>query len=269
VRVNALDTGSTADDARGVLYPALDGSVVPKVESAEELRQAEALVGQIEAEAAPPHGHLDLIPIVETARGLLQAQALANAGTRVRRLAFGAGDCTLDLGVHWSGDCPAILLPRMLLPIISRAAGLEPPLDTVYQDIRDLEGLRREAKTAKAPGFQGKMRIYPAQVAGVNEVFSPTPTEIAFARRVVEAFALAEQQGWASCTVDGKMIDDPLAEHAKRLPAMAEAPQRSTPPPKVVFGQRSAAVGGTANRWLRSRGSLQPRRLPRCPNRSR
>jgi citrate lyase subunit beta / citryl-CoA lyase len=115
----------------------------------------------------------------------------------------------------------------MLLPVISRAAGLEPPFDTVYQDIHDLEGLRKETETAKALGFQGKMCIYPAQVAVVNDVFSPTAAEVTYARKVVEAFHAAEAQGHASCTVDGKMIDYPLAERARRVLAGAEVLGRS------------------------------------------
>jgi citrate lyase subunit beta/citryl-CoA lyase len=222
VRVNSLDTGLTADDVRGIVCPALDGIILPKVESADELRAGEAVIGGIEAEVGFPSGHLDLIPIIETAKGVLNAQSIASAGTRVRRLAFGAGDFTLDLGVHWVGDCPAIMLPRMLLPVISRAAGLEPPFDTVYQDIRDLDGLRKETETAKALGFQGKMCIYPAQVAVVNEIFSPTDAETAYARKVIEAFHVAAAQGHASCAVDGKMIDYPLAERAKRVLAVAE-----------------------------------------------
>jgi citrate lyase subunit beta / citryl-CoA lyase len=222
VRVNSLDTGLTADDVRGILCPALDGIILPKIESAEELREGDAIIGQLETELGLPSGRIDLIPIIETAKGFLNAQSVASAGTRARRLAFGAGDFTSDLGVNWYGDCPAIMLPRMLLPVISRAAGLEPPFDTVYQDIHDLEGLRKETETAKALGFQGKMCIYPAQVAMVNEVFSPTEAEIAYARRVIEAFHVAEAQGHASCTVDGKMIDYPLAERAKRVLATAE-----------------------------------------------
>jgi citrate lyase subunit beta / citryl-CoA lyase len=222
VRVNSLDTGLTADDVRGILCSALDGIILPKVESAEELRAGEAILGQIETEVGLPSGRIDLIPIIETAKGFLKAQSIASAGTRARRLAFGAGDFTFDLGVNWSGDCPAIMLPRMLLPVISRAAGLEPPFDTVYQDIHDLDGLRRETETAKALGFQGKMCIYPAQVAVVNAVFSPTDAEIAYARKAISAFRAAEAQGQASCTVDGKMIDYPLAERAKRVLAVAE-----------------------------------------------
>jgi citrate lyase subunit beta / citryl-CoA lyase len=222
VRVNSLDTGLTADDIRGILCPALDGIILPKVESAEELRAGEASLGQAETEGGLPAGRIDLIPIIETAKGVLNAQSIASAGTRARRLAFGAGDFTFDLGVNWSGDCPAIMLPRMLLPVISRAAGLEPPFDTVYLDIHDLEGLRQETETAKALGFQGKMCIYPAQVAVVNAVFSPSDAEIAYARKAIEAFTMAEAQGQASCLVDGKMIDYPLAERAKRVLAMAE-----------------------------------------------
>jgi citrate lyase subunit beta / citryl-CoA lyase len=227
VRVNSMDTGLTADDVRGILCPALDGIILPKVESAAELREGDAIVGQIEAELALASGHIDLIPIIETAKGFLNAQSIASAGTRARRLAFGAGDFTFDLGVDWFGDCPAIMLPRMLLPVISRAAGLEPPFDTVYQDIHDLEGLRKETETAKALGFQGKMCIYPAQVAVVNDVFSPTAAEVTYARKVVEAFHAAEAQGHASCTVDGKMIDYPLAERARRVLAVAEVLGRS------------------------------------------
>ena len=231
VRVNSLDTGLTVDDVRGTVCAALDGIILPKVEAAEELSEGDAIVGQVETEVGLPRGRLDLIPIIETAKGFLNAQAIAAAGTRVRRLAFGAGDFTFDLGVNWSGDCPAIMLPRMLLPIISRAAGLEPPFDTVYQDIHDLDGLRRETETAKALGFQGKMCIYPAQVAVVNEVFSPTHAELEYARRAVAAFQAAEAQGQASCTVDGKMIDYPLAERAKRLLAVAELLGKSQPSP--------------------------------------
>jgi len=228
VRVNSLDTGLTADDVRDIMCSALDGVILPKVESAEELRQGDAIVERAETAAGLSGGHIDLIPIVETAKGFLNAQAIAAAGTRARRLAFGAGDFTFDLGVNWFGDCPAIMLPRMLLPIISRAAGLEPPFDTVYQDIRDLEGLRTETETAKALGFQGKMCIYPAQVAVVNEVFSPTAGEIAYAQKVIEAFTAAEAQGHASCTVDGKMIDYPIAERAKRVLAVANVLEQST-----------------------------------------
>ncbi len=229
VRVNSLDTGLTADDVRGVVCPALDGIILPKVEAAEGLGEGDGIVGQVEKELGLAQGHLDLIPIIETAKGFLNAQAIAAAGTRARRLAFGAGDFTFDLGVNWSGDCPAIMLPRMLLPVISRAAGLEPPFDIVYQDIHDLEGLRKETETAKALGFQGKMCIYPAQVAVVNEVFSPTAAEIAYAQQVLTAFAAAEAQGRASCTVDGKMIDYPLAERAKRVLAVAEVLGRTEP----------------------------------------
>jgi citrate lyase subunit beta/citryl-CoA lyase len=231
VRVNSLDTGLTADDVRGIVCPALDGIILPKVESAEELREGDAVVGRVEEELRLPRGHLDLIPIIETARGLLNVQAIAGAGTRVRRLAFGAGDFTFDLGVNWFGDCPAIMLPRMLLPVISRAAGLEPPFDTVFQDIHDLDGLRKEAETAKALGFQGKMCIHPAQVAVVNDVFAPTAAEMAYARKVIEAFGAADAQGHASCTVDGKMIDYPLAERAKRVLAVAEMLGKSAPSP--------------------------------------
>jgi citrate lyase subunit beta/citryl-CoA lyase len=106
---------------------------------------------------------------------------------------------------------------RAKIVTASRAAGLEAPLDTVWVDLQDSEGLEASARNALAYGFQGKMCIHPNQIAVVNRVFTPSEDEIAFAERVVAAFAEAEAEGVASIQLDGKFIDYPIVYRARRL----------------------------------------------------
>jgi citrate lyase subunit beta / citryl-CoA lyase len=179
-----------------------------------------------------PVGGIDLVPIVETAKGLRdidailgptgQARGLTAHGTRVRHCAFGAGDFTLDVNMIWSRGESELAYARARVVTASRAAGIEAPLDTVWVDLQDEEGLEASTRTALALGFQGKMCIHPNQVAVVNRVFTPTNAEIDFAARVVAAFAQAEKEGSAAIQLDGKFIDYPIVYRAQRtLDAMA------------------------------------------------
>ena len=132
-----------------------------------------------------PNSGIDLIPIIETARGVQQIDAILAAGTRVRRVAFGAGDFTLDVNMTWSSGETELAHARSVIVTASRAAGIEAPLDTVWVDLTDPEGLEASARTALGLGFQGKMCIHPNQIAVINRVFTPSDAEIAFAERVV------------------------------------------------------------------------------------
>ena len=165
---------------------------------------------------------------METALGVHRAYDIATAGTRIKRLAFGAGDFTRDIGVTWSRREIESQYARSALVIASRAAGIEPPFDTVWVNLQDQRGLVRSARLAKQLGFQGKMLIHPSQVEPVNTVFSPTEADIAFATRVVVAFHEAEAQGLASIQLDGRFIDYPIMESAQRILAIAEAIRHKT-----------------------------------------
>jgi citrate lyase subunit beta / citryl-CoA lyase len=139
------------------------------------------------------------------------------AGTRVRRVAFGAGDFTLDLNMAWSRNETELAHARAAVVTASRAAGIDAPLDTVWVDLSDPEGLAASARTALDCGFQGKMCIHPDQVTVVNRVFTPGDAEIAFAERVCAAFARAEAEGSAAIQLDGKFIDYPIVYRAQRV----------------------------------------------------
>ena len=149
--------------------------------------------------------------------GLRDIDAILAAGTRVRHVAFGAGDFTLDVNMAWSRDEAELGYARSKIVTASRAAGAEAPLDTVWIDLEDAEGLEASAKTALRLGFQGKMCIHPNQIDVVNRVFTPSDAEIAFAERVVAAFERAEAEGSAAIQLDGKFIDYPIVYRAQRV----------------------------------------------------
>jgi citrate lyase subunit beta/citryl-CoA lyase len=217
VRVNAVDTEFCYWDIVAVLRPGLDGIILPKVESAAELATIEWLLAQLERDRGLPIGDIDLIPIIETARGIEQIGAILAAATRVRRIAFGAGDFTLDVNMAWSRSETELAHARAVIVTASRATGIDAPLDTVWVDLTDKEGLEASARTALRYGFQGKMCIHPGQFEVVNRVFTPSNAEIAFAERVIAAFAKAEAEGSAAIQLDGKFIDYPIVYRAQRV----------------------------------------------------
>ena len=223
VRVNAVDTEFCYGDLAATVRPGLDGVILPKVESAAGLATADWLIAQLEREQGLAPRAIDLVPIIETARGLNQIDAILSAGTRVKRIAFGAGDFTLDVNMAWSRGEAELAYARAKIVTASRAAGIEAPFDTVWVDLADEEGLEASARTALGFGFQGKMCIHPNQIAVVNRVFTPSEPEVAFAERVVAAFARAEAEGSAAIQLDGKFIDYPILYRAQRVLEKIEA----------------------------------------------
>lgn len=216
VRVNGLTTPFAYGDLCAVVGPGLDGIILPKAESAAQLATVDWLLTSLERDAGLPEGGIEVMPIIETALGVARMSEIASASPRVRRLNFGAGDFSLDTNMVWTASHEGILWGRTQLVIVSRAARLEAPIDTVYARLDDIDGFRRESEQALRLGFQGKACIHPSQVEIVNEVFSPTEGEIERARGIVEAFASAEAGGVASIRIGGQFIDYPVAARAQR-----------------------------------------------------
>ncbi|MGD9614469.1 MAG: CoA ester lyase [Alphaproteobacteria bacterium] len=217
VRVNAVDTEFCYGDLVAIVRAGLDGIILPKVESAAGIATIDWLLAQLERERGLAPGGIDLIPIIETAAGLDRLGAILASRTRVRRVAFGAGDFTLDVNMVWSRGESELAPARAAIVTASRAAGIEAPLDTVWVDLTDPEGLEASARTALGFGFQGKMCIHPDQIPIANRVFTPSEAEIAFAERVAAAFAKAEEEGSAAIQLDGKFIDYPIVYRAQRV----------------------------------------------------
>jgi citrate lyase subunit beta/citryl-CoA lyase len=217
VRVNALSTTWSYGDIEAVVVAGLDGIVLPKVESAADLLTAEWMIASLERARGLTPGAIDLMPIIETARGYVALESILRSGTRVKRVAFGAGDFTLDAGIRWTAEETELMSYRSQIVVHSRAAGLEPPIDTVWVDLRNAEGFERCVQHVKDLGFQGKMCIHPDQIPVVNQAFRPSEAELARARKMVAAFEEAERQGLAAIQVEGQFIDYPIVYAAQRV----------------------------------------------------
>lgn len=222
VRINSGSTGLHRDDLEAVVSKSLDGISVGKAESADEMKELDVLIGMLERTRNLEVGRIKIIPWVETAMGVTRAYEIARATRRIVGIAFGAEDFCLSMGIERTKEATEQFYARAAVAIAARAADVL-ALDTPYGDFRDEEGLIKDAKAAKQLGFKGKFCIHPSQVEPVNRFFGPSPEEVAYARKVVEAFDAAVAQGFASTSVDGKMIDIPVAERAKKLIALAEA----------------------------------------------
>jgi citrate lyase subunit beta/citryl-CoA lyase len=217
VRVNALTTRFCFDDLKQVAIAAPEGIIFPKAESASDLKTVDWVLAQLEAENGRRPGSIELIPIIETAAGIAAVDQIAKAVSRVRRLAFGAVDFALDMNLELDQETGALSHARFAIALASRVAGLDGPVDTAFPDIQALDRLRDSALNARRMGYRGKYCIHPKQIEVVNAVFTPSPEEIEQARRVVAAFEAAERSGAGAVSLDGLMIDYPVADKARRL----------------------------------------------------
>jgi citrate lyase subunit beta/citryl-CoA lyase len=220
IRVNAWDTGLTPGDVAAIASPDLDVIVLPKVESPRDLARLDAAIAAAMPGVAGPR----VLALIETCAGILAAAEIARASPRLAGLVFGAGDLGKDLALPTlRGDISgALAWGRAKLVYDARAAGLPGPIDGPCLMVRDQAAMEVEARAAAALGHRGKVCIHPDQVAVANRVFSPDPDEVAFARRVIAAFAAAEGAGSASITVDGVFVDYPIVEKAEAIVRLAE-----------------------------------------------
>lgn len=221
VRVNSFRTSYTEKDLEAVVTGNLDGIVLPKTESAADVIGADRLINYFEQNLGLDIGKTEIMPLVETAKGVWNIEKILTQSPRVKKVAFGSGDFTLDIGVEWSKDGKEIFYARSRLVLASRAVGAEPPIDTVFPHVRDAEGLVSDATVGRRLGFQGKLIIHPSQIVAVNEIYSPTAEQITFAKQVIEAFNEAEKKGIAAIVVGGKLIDYPVVDMAKKVLANA------------------------------------------------
>ena len=221
VRVNGLETGLAANDLEAAVGVAgLAGFFLPKVETADEVRRWDAMVGGLEGARGVAAGALKLVISIESALGVLNAYAMATAAARVVSLTFGGaqdGDLNTDLGCAWSIDGPEMLHARSHALLAARAARFDTPLDGVFADVRDAEGFERDTALSRRLGYRGRKLIHPAQIEPCNRLYRPSTAELDYYARVIEAFDQAVAQGSAATIVDGRMIDLAMANAARRV----------------------------------------------------
>lgn len=226
VRINALSTPYALADVEAVVCGGVRGIMLPKAETARDVQILDWLIAQHEEKASLPLGSLEIVPLVESAAGLNALNAICRSSPRVRQLAFGAADFTLDLSIAWSADEHELLPYQSAMVLASRAAGIRAPIDTPWIHVRDQAGMAASAGRSRAHGFQGKLCIHPDQIEAVHQAYAFSSAQIEEARRIVAAF---EDAGAKVVTVDGRMIDYPVVEASRRL--LQETALRDVPQP--------------------------------------
>jgi citrate lyase subunit beta/citryl-CoA lyase len=221
VRVNSWAGHDWRADLAEIVRPGLAGVVLPKAETVEELIAVDSGIAALETERSMVAGSVELLPLIESARGVESLSAIAGACPRIRRLSFGVADYSLDLGLLPSADEAELDYIRARLAHVSRAAGLQAPIDSVVVEIRDPGRFRASATRGRNFGMAGKLCIHPDQVPLANEIFSPTAAEVEHARAVISGFESARAAGTAVVTVGGEFVDAPVVERARRVLAMA------------------------------------------------
>lgn len=217
VRVNAPDTPHFEADLHTAVASGADAIMLPKSADVWAIRGVAERLTALERTCGRRRGSVRVFALVETAAGIANAARLPDASARVEALCFGHVDFAADMGLAVADAGSGVLFhARCTLAIAARAAGIA-PIDTVFVDVRDAAGFRRDAELGRSLGFDGKLCIHPEQVALVHEVYSPTAAQIDYALRVVAAFDKAGAEGKGACTVDGKMVDAPVIAQQRRL----------------------------------------------------
>ena len=229
VRVNGLATGLIDDDLDAVIEASPDAIMLPKAEGGAAILHADAKLAAREAIAGLAHGHIKIIAMaIETAAGLFLAGTFRRNSARLIGLSWGAEDLAAELGAETNRDADgrytAPYVTARALCLAAAATAEVQPIETIYMDYRDAEGLKRDSEMARRDGFTGRLAIHPLQVPIINEVFTPSGAALAKARAIVAAFAASPGAGVVG--IEGVMYDRPHLQRAQQLIARALANAR-------------------------------------------
>ena len=217
VRISPLATCGR-DDLTEVLLGRPHGICLPKAESGKDIIEAAEAMTEIEQESGIPVGTTWLMPIIETAKGVLHCEEIAAAHDRVAVVAFGAEDFTRDVGAVRTQE--SLQFARSMIVAGAKAARVQAS-DTVYSNLEDEQGLTAETRLARDLGFDGKGAINPRQIAPIHAVFSPSKQELEEAKKIVAAAEEAQAQGKGAIAIGGRMIDKPVLDRARRTLELA------------------------------------------------
>ncbi len=222
IRINSFGSGFEKFDLAAAISTNPDSIVLPKVETAAQVRSISEYIEIYEQSSKMEIGSIRLLVGVETAKGILNLKEIAEADKRLEAIIFGAEDYAASVGATRTREANEVLYARSAVVNACAANELQ-AIDMVYIDFRDIEGLRLEAEHGAGLGFSGKQIIHPNQVAAVQEAFTPSAEAIEYAQRVVTAFASSQKEGKGAFALDGKMIDMPLLRNARKVLDRAQA----------------------------------------------
>jgi citrate lyase subunit beta / citryl-CoA lyase len=214
VRTNSPVSGLIPDDLKEIIQKGIDGIVIPKVDTASDIKKIEkTMIGLENKRKLKP---IEIIASIESTKGVVNSYAIASSSKRVSALVFGVFDLLNDLGVEYTKNPEGAMYSRTKIPVDAKAAG-KYAIDAIWQDIDDTIGLEHDSIAAKNLGYVGKSIIHPNQIDIVHKVFYPTHSEIEWAKKVISAYDLSKQNKKGATTVDGKMIDEVHYKRAATL----------------------------------------------------
>ena len=222
VRVNGLNTPFGKDDYEAIVRAGPHAIRMPKTETAQDVIDADKLISGIEMSAGMEQGSIKIFAAIESAKGVLNAQQIATASSRLVGIALGAEDFVTDLKTTRSKEGIELLTARSMILFAARAAGID-AIDTVYSNVNDEEGFSNEVRLIKQMGFDGKSIINTRQIDIVHRIFTPSLEEIIKSKRIIDASMEAEEKGAGVVSLEGRMIDRPIVARANRVLALAEA----------------------------------------------
>jgi citrate lyase subunit beta/citryl-CoA lyase len=215
VRINPLDTPWARDDLRDVLPALPDGVRLPKADTPEIVERLDTLLTEFEEELGLEIGRFEILPSIESAVGIINCFEIAESSRRMLGLAFGAEDYTATMEVQRTKEGEELASARGRVVCAAKAAGIQ-AIDSIFADVNDMEGLRRETELVKALGYTGKSLVNPRQIDVVHDVFAPKAEEVAYALEVLEAITRAREMGTGVISLRGKMVDAPVVKRAYR-----------------------------------------------------
>ena len=216
VRINGLDTEFGQEDLKMMVKAQPNVIRLPKTETAEDVEEVERIIVELEEEYGIEKGKTKMMAAIESATGVMNAMSIAKSSNRLIGIAIGAEDYVTNIKTKRTPEGTELLFARCQLLNAARSAGIA-ALDTVYSDVENMEGFRKEVEHIKSLGFDGKSIINPRQIEIVHEVFTPTVEEYEDALQVLDAIKRAEESGSGVISLNGKMIDKPIVERARRV----------------------------------------------------
>ncbi len=228
IRINQIGSGLEKNDLAAALATNPDTIVVPKVETAEQVKWVSEHIETYELSSKLNIGSVRLLIIVETAKGIMNLKEIAEADKRLEAIIFGGEDFAASIGAVRTKDATELLYARQAV-VTSCAANDLQAIDIVFIDFKDPAGLRAEAEEGARFGFSGKQIIHPNQVQAAQEAFTPSDEAIEYAKRIVKSFESSQKEGKGAYALDGKMIDMPLLKNAQKVLDRAKAAGKIQP----------------------------------------
>ena len=225
VRINGLDTAFFQKDIEAIIPVKPYAITFPKAEDQQQMLHLCDVIGTIEEKHNIPIGTVKLMPIIESAKGILKVDQIAVSSDRIVGISPGGEDLTADLGAERTLEGEELLYIRSKLVLAARAAGVQ-IYDTIYPNVRDVEGLYKQTKKIVRMGFDGKACIHPCQVEPIHRAFMPIQQQIDHAERIVEAYKMAQKEGIGVICVDNRMIDVPVVKRSERILKRAYASEK-------------------------------------------